>query len=339
MDTHESLASLLHRGDVDELVRAVDRAAARRDWKRVGTIRRACLEAVEATGRQVWGPAAFAAYRLALEAPAELAVSAMLAGHDRHTLGPLTEVIAQYHTWEELVPWLPGGPVNAVVATERVARGEDLTDDSRAEVHHLDVAPRWQAWEGRPALPTYRPDSLLAPAPTVGTGRAWTDVAVPSASPRPDVALVAALEAIAEPWATASTGEVSTAVVDGPAAGAIAAVAPGPARARPIGLSDAVAWLTWAAASGGALGRRRGLAAGRSTVWWLLRTIVGDLADPAGTLDDPDELEFFLAECSFVEFDTGADHGWRLQVAVAHPSGHSIAIHAHDQAEGGFETA
>jgi hypothetical protein len=334
------LAGLLHRGDVDELTRAVDAAASRAAWDDLEALRVGAMEALERTGRQLWGPAAYAAYRLALEAPAAHAVPVVLAGHDRHALGPLTEVLAQHHTWDEVVDLLPGGPVNGVVAVERVARGEDLTHDERAEVYHLDVPARWQAWEGAPPLALYRADEVVAPAPSRAGSGPWHDVVAPPAPEATGTAggdrraqVEPAVLALAEHWATTSTGAVDVVVVDGDADGAVAALVPGPAVVQPIGLADAMAWMAWAAASGGARGRRRGLAAGRSATWWAMRAIVADLLVVADDPDDPDELEFHLEECRFHEFGDGADHGWRLQLAITHPGGWTVAIAAEDHDE------
>lgn len=329
MVADRDLADLLHRGDLDELVRAVDAAAAREDWDRVEALRTGCLEALDRTGRQLWGAAAFAAYRLALHAPPRLAVQAVVAGHDRHTLGPLTEVVAQHHDWDDLVAWLPAGPVRGVVATERVARGQDLRGDDRAEVGHLAVPARWQPWEGSPPVPTYRRDSVLAPAPELRGGGDWRRVDGPAGGSIGDPGLEDAAMALVGPWATASSGQVAVAVRDGSPDGVVAHLAAG-ARVRPLSTAEAVEWMTWAAASGGARGRRRGVAAGRSAVWWLLRLVVAEAVTDLQDLDDPDELEFHLADCTFLEFDTGSDHGWRLQVAMAHADGCAVAIDATD---------
>jgi len=321
------LAGLLHRGDLDELVRAVDAAASRQDWRTVEALRVGAMEALDRTGRQLWGPAAYAGYRLALEAPVELAVPATLAGHDRHTLGPLTEVLAQHHEWSEVADSLPGGPVSGVVAVERIARGEDLTDDDRAEVMHLDVPPRWQPWEGTAPLATYRADEVLVPAPRRTAAGDWVDVTAVPAREAGDVRVESAFLALVEPWATSSTGAADVVVVDGDAVGAVAALVAGPARMREIGLADAMAWMTWAAASGGARGRRRGVAAGRSAAWWAVRTLVGDRLEDWG---DPDDVEFELEDCRFHEFDDGGEHGWRLHVAATHPDGWTVAVAAED---------
>lgn len=324
------LAGLLHRGDLDELVRAVDAAASAGSWDDVETLRVGAIDALERTGRQLWGPAAYAAYRLALGAPVELAVPAVLAGHDRHTLGPLTEVLAQHHTWDDVADALPGGPINGVVATERVARGEDLTADDRAEVFHLDVPACWQPFEGTAPLAEYRADEVVAPAPTRKEPGPWIEVAAAPAPESDRARVSAAFLAIAQPWAVTSSGSVDVIVVDDHAGGAVAALVAGEARMRTIGVADAMAWMTWSGASGGARGRRRGVAAGRSAAWWAVRSVVGDRMDD---WDDPDELEFQLEDCAFHEFTDGGDQGWRLQLAMTHPDGWTVAVAAQDHGD------
>jgi hypothetical protein len=90
-----SLAELLHRGNLDELVREVDRLAAVDDHEGLLVLRERCHEAAETIGKQLWGPAQYAEYRLALEAPGPLAASVVTPGAARFALGPLTEVVAQ----------------------------------------------------------------------------------------------------------------------------------------------------------------------------------------------------------------------------------------------------
>lgn len=324
------LAGLLHRGDLDELVRAVDAAASAGSWDDVETLRVGAMGALERTGRQLWGPAAYAAYRLALDAPVALAVPAVVAGHDRHTLGPLTEVLAQHHAWDDVADALPGGPINGVVATERAARGEDLTADDRAEVFHLDVPACWHPFEGPAPLAEYRATEVVTPAPTRAAPGQWVEVRTPPARESDRYRVSAAFLAITQPWAVSSSGATDVIVVDGPAGGAVAALVSGPASIRSIGVADAMAWMIWAGASGGAHGRRRGLAAGRSTAWWAVRSVVGDRLDD---WDDVDELEFELEECTFHEFTDGGELGWRLQLAMTHPDGWTVAVAAEDHGE------
>ncbi len=318
-----SVAELVHRGDLDELVRAIDAAATRDDVDEVLALRLACLDAVEFSGRQLWGPAAYAAYRLALEAPPEMAVAAVLDADDRHMLGPLTEVVAQHHEWADLRDLLPPGPIRGTVAVERILRGDDLRGDEAAEVDHLDLPAHWVDWEGpRPRL-DYRPGEVLAPAPVARPrGPATTATAAGAAVADPELAQ--AWEPLVAPWTASPDARVVFAVVDGPVGGAVGAVAPG-REVTPIDLTDAVVAMTWAASSGGSARRRRGGAAGRSATWWALRTLVAH--EPGSP---PDDLEADLREWSWHAFGPAAEDGWWLRIAAEHPDGWSIAIDARD---------
>lgn len=320
-----SLSELIHRGDLDELVAEVDRLVNRQDWQTVVWLRERCERAAEELGKQLWGVAQYADYRLALESPAETAATVVTPGAARFALGPLTEVVAQHHTWEELADHLDpivAGPV----AQERVLRGEDLTGDPRAAVEQTDLPLVLQPWEPAYPLPRYRADELLENGPdTDGT---WEPVATPAPGrPRRAPAVTRALEDLVRPWAEQSTGEMHVAVVEGDAGSAVAAVLPGAFRLARVSLADAFAHMAWAAGSGGAHGARRGLAAGRSAAWWAGHVVAG-LDWPA----DPDELEFALEELAWFRFDDGAESpGWRLRLAVADPRlGWAAAVDAHD---------
>ena len=64
----------------------------------------------------------------------------------------------------------------------------------------------------------------------------------------------------------------------GSADDAVRALGPPAWTTRPLTAAEAVAWLAWAGASGGAHGRRRGAALGRFGALWVLAAIL-DLAD------------------------------------------------------------
>ena len=98
-------------------------------------------------GRQHWPAAEYAEYRLALEAPGEFAAQVLVEGAGRFALGPLTEVAASTHTWDELAPHLDAGPLAAITAHERVIRGEDLTRDERVDPSVLTVPLVLEDWE------------------------------------------------------------------------------------------------------------------------------------------------------------------------------------------------
>jgi hypothetical protein len=70
--------------------------------------------------------------------------------------------------------------------------------------------------------------------------------------------------------------------------------------------------MAWAAASGGAHGRRRGGAAGRFSAWWTLASL-GDLDWPA----TPDQIAEVAGNLNWVAWsDLAPSTGWNLSVAV-----------------------
>lgn len=320
------LDELVHRGDPDELVRDVDRRCARRDWDGVLALRDRCQQAAEAIGRPLWGPAQYAEYRLALEAPAEVAAGVLAPGAAPFALGPLTEVVAQAHTWNELAPHLDLPVIAATVAQERVLRGEDLTGDDRTDAHEVDLPFVLQAWEPVYPLPVYRADELLEHGPDLPT--VWDPVATARPGRPANLGrLTRSLHDLAAAWEERSTGEIHVTAVEGDAAMAVAALVPDGFRLARLDLAGAFAWMAWAAASGGAHARRRGLAAGRAAAWWVGQVAAG-LDDPA----DPDELEFELEELRWYAFDGPAHaYGWQLRLVVDHPhDGWAAAIDAYD---------
>jgi hypothetical protein len=119
--------------------------------------------------------------------------------------------------------------------------------------------------------------------------------------------------------------------VRGDAAGAVAAL--GARRARLVELSpaDGLAWMAWTAASGGAHGRRRGMAAGRFNAWWALAAMAGLLDDWPVTAD---ELGAAVGELRWFMWDAAEpETGWGLRLAVEDPvDGRAFALLAIDAA-------
>ena len=319
------LAELLHRGDLDGLVREVDRRAAQQDWDGLIVLMQRCRAAAEELGKQLWGAAQYAEYRLALEAPGQYAAAVVVPGAARFALGPLTEVIAQDHHFAEVADHLDE-VVAGVVAQERVLRREDLTDDSRARLDDVGLPGRLEPWEPQYVLPTYRASERLDGSPPPPTGEPIV-VAGPPGRPASLTAVERALVELADVWESQSSGEVHAVTVEGGAAGAVAALVPGSARLVPLLLPEAFATMAWAAASGGAHGRRRGGAAGRAAAWWLGHAVTG-LEFPAGA----DELEFHLEELSWFAFDDDRPAtGWHLRLAVENAGeGWAAAVDASD---------
>ena len=269
------LAGLIHRADLDGLVRLVDDCCATRDWARLRRLRDDARHAV-GTGRQLWPAATLAEYRLALLAPAAWAAGVLDEGSGRFTIGPLTEVVAQHHTWAELAPLLEPGPRAAFVAHERALRGEAIDRRRpRRRCPTCSTCPYAARRRGSPTycLATYDDDGGEFPAPDaagpLGRRRAAGRRAPP---PLDDDAVELAVRQLVEPWTATSNGRAEVVAVEGDAAGAAARAR---RAARPLGAArraaEAVAWLAWAGASGGAHGRRRGAAAGRFGALWLRR--------------------------------------------------------------------
>ena len=89
----DDLDAIIHRADLDGLVRLVDTLCAEANWPLLLELRNRSRAAVT-TGRQLWPAATLAEYRLALWAPAEWATQVLDEESGRFTIGPLTEVVA-----------------------------------------------------------------------------------------------------------------------------------------------------------------------------------------------------------------------------------------------------
>lgn len=321
----DGLDTLIARADLDGLVRLIDARCASHDWAGLLRLRDRSRAAV-ATGRQLWPAATLAEYRLALWAPADWATQVLDEEGGRFTIGPLTEVIAQRHTWAELAPLLPASPRAEFVAHERALRGEAI--DATGLTAALDIPPTLQTWEPHYAVAEYSDDGIQAPTPALPTSFEAVR-ASPAAEVVDDPTVELAVRQLVEPWTTTSNGRVDVVCVEGSASEAIGALGLARWRIAALEPAPALAWLAWAGASGGAKGRRRGGAIGRFGAWWT----VASLAD---LLDDwpvnPAVLGHAAAELDWYWWDSGEPTtGWELQLAVADRSqGCAWAISAHD---------
>jgi hypothetical protein len=325
----DALDTLIHRADLDGLVRLVDDVCASRDWPRLRRLRDRARHAV-GTGRQLWPAATLAEYRLALLAPADWAAGVLDEGSGRFTIGPLTEVVAQEHTWAELAPLLEPGPRAAIVAHERALRGEVIDGDSVAALPDvLDLPYHVGAFEPDYPLAVYRDVGAEFPAPVVPT--AFGDLELPRSDPRvlDDPTVELAVRQLVEPWTASSNGHAEVVAVEGDVAAAVGALGVTSARAAVLEQAAAIAWMAWAGASGGAHGRRRGAAAGRFGALWLVAAL-GDALD-----DWPLELDELGAMAGDLRWHWWDAHepmtGWQLQLAVESPAdGLAWAITARD---------
>lgn len=308
MTLDEKTLAAIELADTDTLVRAVDGMAGRRAWDEL-TLLRTHLSAALERGRQLWGVDENIRYRLALEAPASVAVPVVLEGPARFTLGPLSEVVAQSKTFVEMDPFLTSRTDRTVIAHERALRGERIEGEIEQGVFDI---PLVTDWEPRYALPDYHSDRVDFPTPEPVKG-APIDLAVDPARIEDDQT-EEALFALVTPWTTMSNGVTDLAMVEGDAAAAIAALGVPAATGARVPLGVALAWMAWTAASGGAHGRRRGMAAGRFLAWSAVAALAG-LDWPV----DPEELREAGGSLEWWLWSDGAATGWSLQMAVGDP--------------------
>ena len=317
---------LVSRADLDGLVRLIDAACDSKEWGRLRAIGEAARAAVR-TGRQLWPAATLSDYRTALLAPAEWAAQVISDEAAPFSLGPLTEVVAQHHTWEELCPHLPHGAARSFVAHERVLRGEAIEDDGTIDPV-LDLPLRLEPWEPAYPLAAYKPNDAVFAAPTLPS----QPIEVPLPPPGElvgDPDTVEALRSLVEPWTAHSNGRIEVAVVEGDHREAIAALGPARARITTLTAGEAMAWLAWAGSVGGAHGRRRGAATGRFGAWWTLAALAGVIHEWPLPPDDLGDLARSLQWFWWDAFEPA--QGWQLQLAVCDPAeGLAWAVSAQD---------
>jgi hypothetical protein len=313
----EVLDELVHRADLDALIRLVDDRTAAGDWAGLRRTRDRARAAV-ATGRQLWPVATLAEYRLSLFAPADWAAAMIAEDAGLFTVGPLTEVIAQHHAWSELGPLLPGGPRSAVVAHERALRGEAIDETSTDALPPvLEMPFEVAAWEPGYSLATYSNNGVEAPSPplpTIADGRRFDRPTGFRPAVVDDEPAELAVGQLVEAWTVDSNGRADVIAVEGTAVEAITALGVGSGTIVKIALADALAWMGWAGASGGAHGRRRGAALGRFGALWALATLLDVVDDWPLPLAELGEL---AGELRWFWWDAGEPiTGWRLQLAV-----------------------
>jgi hypothetical protein len=295
-----------------------------RAWDELVDLKSRCEHALE-RGKQLWPIAAHVDYRLALEAPGDYAGPALESRAVRFAPGPLTEVTASTHRWSELAPHLPSPQAAAYVAQERVLRGEVLTGDARARPEVLELPLELQSWEPTYALAAYRADGVEVAEPWEPRARLG-DVGLRQAPDLADADVENALLDLVQPWVSESNGAARAAVVDGDATAAASRLTFGSLRIGSLEPGEALQRMAWAAASGGAHGRRRGAALGRFLAW----SAGGVLAGLDWPLD-PASLGAGVRSLTWFRWDEGApEEGWVLRIAVESPEGWSAALAATD---------
>lgn len=310
---------LVAAADPGDLLLAVDGLVADRDWDGLAELAHRCRDAVE-LGRQLWPVATHIDYRLAWEAPASYAGGVLRPGAGRFALGPLTEVAASTHAWDDLAPFLSDPATAAGVAQERVLRGEDLRGRVAAsgwpalEEEGAELPLVLVAWEPAYGLPRYRDRSAAFPQPEVAARTLPEPRPLRPTSPLQADEVVPALLAVVESWTVESAGTATALVVEGGVTEAVAGFA-GEASLLDITGTEALAMLQWCGASGGAYGRRPGGARGRFSAWWAVTALAGLSWPP-----DPEELGEAVEELQWCRWSRpGAEAGWVLRLAVADP--------------------
>ena len=319
------LDGLVHRADLDALVRHVDETCASREWDHLVVIRDRARAAVD-TGRQLWPIATLANYRMALWAPAEVAVRALEDTARTFMPGPVSEIIAVHHDWRQLSPFLAPGHDRSLVAYERALRGDAI---DHGEPALLDVPVALQPWEPGYAPAAYTDDGVDAPAPALPPARVPAAHGDGEAIEDPET--VTAFRLLAEPWTAQSDGVARCTVSEGTIEDALHAHGLDAVRTVTIDAGPALGQLAWAGASGGAHGKRRGLATGRSNAWWLLASFTGMDEDwPC----DPAEFGEVVSGLRFAAWETdGPADGWLLRLAIEDPDdGVSCVLFAQDRA-------
>jgi hypothetical protein len=309
------LAELIESSDLDGLVRFVDGVCTARDWDGLVEVRDRCREAVT-RGKQLWGVASFAEYRMARDAPAPLAGSVVVDAAGRSGLGPLWEVAASTHSFEELAPHVESHRQQVLVAHERVLRGEVVPaeyDDRTVVDVPLTLAP----WEPVYPVAVYRSDRADFPEIDLPHPK-WTDLDATVVLFDDDESCEALTELV-RPWVDESNGRAEALAVEGGAAAAIRAMGLRRVRMVRIDGSQALAMMAWTGAGGGAYGRRRGSPIGRLLAWRAVATLAGrETSDPGQMTaivigDALEALEFWRWD--------PADQvgGWAFHLAVALP--------------------
>ena len=233
-------------------------------------------------------------------------------GHDgiHGSLTGKTFVVA--HTWGDISPHVDDRRLRSLIAHERLLRGETIAEED-IDPHVLEAPLRLEHWEPTYPVAAYRSDRADFPEPE-WADLDWVDLPDPVTRAEPDDALEALL-ALVSPWTEQSNGRAEGVVVAGTAQEAIRTLGPHRARVAEIDGEEALAFIAWTAASGGAYGRRRGSPVGRMYAWWALATLLG-----VDDIDDPDLLGAGAAELVWMRWDPGDQiGGWGFHLAVADP--------------------
>jgi hypothetical protein len=309
----DALTALIESSDIAGLMRLIDGICGRRDWDDLVDLRDRCEEAVE-RGKQLWAVAQFAEYRLALEGPPDRAASVLSDGRGRFSLGPLWEVAASSHTWVDLEPEVSIPTVRAMIGHERSIRGDAVPEDA-IDGQVLGIPASQQEWEPTYPVAEYRSDRAAFPDDIFDTEMAWVDLPDPVDPTENDPVCDAMLDLV-KPWWEDSLGKAEAITVDGTVEQGIRTLGPHRVRMVEVSISTAMEAMTWAGASGGSHGRRRGTPTGRSGAWWVMLEALGYEDVPEHPADLGDEA----STLRWVLWDPGDRvGGWNIHIGIEDP--------------------
>ena len=304
---------LINRADLDGLVRLIDDYCETRSWHDLLGLRDACKAAV-AHGRQVWPASTLAEYRLALLAPADIAVQVVGEDAGRFTIGPLTEVIAQHHQWSELKDLLEPSPTTTFIAYECAIRGQQIDDQLFPA---LESPCNLLTLENNYALAEYQDNDATFLTPAIPQLNSVITIAASSAHIVHDPEVFTAIHQLADTWTTQSNGVFAFNCVDGSVLDALSSLNIHEAQLSLLTPGEALSWLTWAGASGGAHGRRRGNALGRDAAWWTIAALTENTTrwplSNSELIDAANVLQWFWWD------DNTTTTGWKVQLCIHHP--------------------
>lgn len=319
---------LVEAAEPNPLLYRVDGLCSAKDWEGLIELARRCREATE-RGKQLWPIAEHIDYRLALEAPGEFVGPVLTPEAGRFALGPLTEVAASTHKFDELEPFIVTDQIRGVVAAERVIRGEDLSDHPRSHPEVLDLPMRILQWEPTYSLAHYRSSKVIVDEPVEASK--LIPIRASAGAVMDDGDLERALIDLVHNWIENSNGKAVAVATEGGPEAAISALCErlevkDPTAAH-VDLSEAIALMAWAAASSGAHARRRGASVGRSSAWWAA-SVAADVDLPC----DPEELREEAQRLKWMRWKPrGGTSGWSLHLAVGDPDGDwGAAVAAND---------
>src|SRR5215831_319663 len=138
----------------------------------------------------------------------------------------------------------------------------------------MEAPLRLEEWEPAYAVADYHDDKADFPAPSVTMSYSWREAPHRRSEPVDDDESCRALADLVRPWTAESNGRVAVVAVEGTAVDAVAVLGPSRFRMADVSPADAVALMAWAAANGGAHGRRRGAAVGRDAARWVLSRLL-----------------------------------------------------------------